>query len=73
MISPSPRDAVYEFTVAGRLGPVLRAMLEPVAETTASEALTIMCLPGHDGQDLVDIVQLLGSRGLEATTIVAID
>ena len=73
MISPRPHDAVYEFTVAGRLGPVLRAALGRVAETTSSEALTIMCLPGHDEQDLVDIVALLGSRGLEATTIFTID
>ncbi len=73
MISPRPHDAVYEFTVAGRLGPVLRAALEPVAETTSSEVLTIMCLPGHEGQDLVDIVELLGARGLEPTTIFTID
>ena len=73
MISRRPPDAVYEFTVVGRLGPVVRAMLEPVAETASSEVLTIMCLRGHDGQDLVDIVQLLWSRGLEATTISVID
>jgi hypothetical protein len=73
MIGRDSRDQVYELTVRGRLGPVLRARLERVAETTTSEALTIMCLPARDGRDLVDIVAMLGSRGLQATTILTFD
>ena len=73
MIGCGSGDDVYELTVRGRLGPVLRARLERVAETTSSGVLTIMCLSCHDGRDLVDIVALLGARGLEATTILTID
>jgi hypothetical protein len=73
MIACDPQGLVYELTVRGRLGPALRAALAPVAETTSTQLLTIVCLPGRDGQDLVDIVALLGSQGLDATTILTID
>lgn len=62
------RDAVYELTVVGKLGPVLRAMVEP-ATTTSCELQTMMVLRGRDGEDLVDILHLLRSHGLEVATI----
>lgn len=64
---PRPRG-VYELTVAGRIGPVLQARFEP-ATTASCELLTILYLRGHGGQDLVDILDLLGSRGLDVATI----
>ena len=67
MSAPGPPHGVYELTVAGRLGPVLQAMFEPA--TTTSCELTIMCLQGHGGKDLVDILDLLGSRGLDVANI----
>ena len=71
-MSRTPRlDAVYELTVVGRLGLVLRARFQPAA-TTSSAVSTIMCLRAQDGEDLVDVLRLLGNRGLEVTTITAI-
>lgn len=68
MTRPRVAHGVYELTVAGRLGPVLRARFEP-ATTTSCELLTIMCLRGQGGKDLVDILDLLRSRGLDVATI----
>jgi hypothetical protein len=68
MSPQGPPHGVYELTVAGRLGPVLQAMFEP-ATTTSCEHLTIMCLEGHGGKDLVDMLDLLGSRGIDVATI----
>jgi hypothetical protein len=68
MSAPGPPPGVYELTVAGRLGPVLQAMFEP-ATTTSCEHLTIMCLRGQGGKDLVDVLELLGSRGLDVANI----
>jgi hypothetical protein len=71
MTPPRRLEAVYELTVVGRLGPVLRARFMPAA-TTSSAVNTIMCLRAHDGEDLLDVLRLLRSRGLEVTTISAI-
>ena len=60
--------AVYELTVAGRLGPVLRAALAPAVAATASSHITLTW-HGDEETDLVDVVQMLVSLGLEATTV----
>jgi hypothetical protein len=61
-------DDVYELTVVGELGPVLRAMMQPTA-TICSESQTIICLRGQDGEDLVDVLDRLRSGGFEVATI----
>ena len=60
--------AVYELTVVGRLGPVLRAALAPAVAATSSSHLTL-AWHGDEETDLVDLVQMLVSLGLEATTV----
>lgn len=65
--SPRP-DSTYELTVVGRVGPVVRGMLE-AASTTSCGLQTIMCLRGLEGEDLVDLLHLLGSRGLDVISI----
>jgi hypothetical protein len=65
--------ADFELTVVGRIGPVLRAMLEPVAATTSCEVQTVLCLQCRDGEDVPDVVELLESRGLVATMVRPID
>lgn len=64
-------SAIYEFTVAGILGPTLRHALEPV---TASMTLqTVMRAHAPEQQDLVDVVFLLQSLGLEITDVSVVD
>lgn len=63
-------DPVYELTVVGRLGPALRARFRPAA-TTSCAMSTILWLRSEGGQDLVDVLRLLVSHGLEVTTISA--
>lgn len=71
-MTPSRRiDAVYELTVVGALGPALRARFRPAAATACAHN-TILCLRAHGGEDLVDVLGLLRSHGLEVTTISAI-
>ena len=69
MTPPRRLDAVYELDVVGKLGPALRAIVESAASTPSSELQTIMCLRGHEGEDLVEILCLLRSWGLEVATI----
>ena len=71
-MTPSRRlDAVYELTVAGVLGPALRARFQPAATTSCAPS-TILCLRARGGEDLVDVLRVLRSHGLEVTTISAI-
>jgi hypothetical protein len=62
------RPAVYELTIVGSVGPVLRDVLRPHSVATA-EVHTIVCaaLPGD--RDLVDLVEMLAARGLEITEV----
>ncbi len=65
-------DAVYEISVVGGLGPVLRAALAP-CRTTASGQSTIVRVVRQDGEDLVEMVRELGSAGLEITDVIVAD
>jgi hypothetical protein len=58
------QPAVYELTIVGAVGPVLRDALRPHAVSSA-ELRTIVSadLPGN--HDLVDLVGILASRGIE--------
>lgn len=67
-MGPPDAGAVYELTVVGRVGPVLQALLAPEVAATSCAHLTIT-VRGEQGADLVDVLQLLVSRGLEATTV----
>lgn len=71
MTSPPVPGSRYELTVVGKLGPVLRAIVEP-AVMTSSGQLTIIRLRGHEDLDLVDVLDMVGSRGLDAVAISAI-
>ena len=64
-------EPVYELTVVGALGPALRARFRPAA-TTSCALSTTLCLRARGGEDLVDVLRLLRSHGLEVTTISAI-
>ncbi len=58
---------LHEVTVAGAIGPVLRAMTEPAASSAGLH--TILRVRADDDQDLVDVLDLFESRGIDVTTI----
>lgn len=60
--------AVYQFTIVGTLGPVLRRALEPYV-TASPQRQTIVRADSPDGGDLVDLVRLLESKGVEIASI----
>jgi hypothetical protein len=64
--------SVYEVTVLGALGPVLRRAIEPYATATV-ECQTIVraCVAGC--ADLVELVHLLESGGLQIAEIAVCD
>jgi hypothetical protein len=66
-----PRSSVYELTVVGALGPVLRCALGPEA-TAYLRPQTVMRADFPDGADLVDVVLLLEARGLEIAQVSAL-
>lgn len=59
----------YELTVVGDLGPAVRRALAPYASACAEHQTTLRTGVGEDS-DLVDLVLMLASRGLEITDIV---
>jgi hypothetical protein len=65
--SPGPEPTVYELTIAGTIGPVLRGALAPYASAT-SEVHTVIRADVAQG-DLVDLVLMLQARGLEIADI----
>jgi hypothetical protein len=73
MISPErqPRVAgvTYELTVVGDVGPAVRNALAPYASASSEHRTTLRTGVGED-RDLVDLVLMLASRGLEITDIV---
>jgi hypothetical protein len=66
---PGPAESgsdTFEFTIAGGLGPVLRAALQPVhaAPTARRTVLTTTC-----SVDLVDLVWVLTTLGLQVDDV----
>jgi hypothetical protein len=71
MTSPGKREStLYELTVVGAFGPVLRGMLETCVSVSA-ELHAIIHTGLLEDRDLVDLVLLFESRGLELTKISA--
>jgi hypothetical protein len=65
---PDAGGAVYQFTIVGTLGPVLRRALEPYV-TASQQRQTVVRADAPERGDLVDLVRLLESRGLEIASI----
>lgn len=59
---------VYELTIVGTIGPVLQNALAPYASATP-EYRTVVRAGLPAGRDLVDLVRVLESRGLEIAAI----
>ena len=62
------RQMVTEFSVAGRLGPMLRAAFIDQHITTRSECTVIRTCPATD-RDLTDLVRALVERGLVVESV----
>jgi hypothetical protein len=61
-------SGTYEITVAGALGPVLRAALQPLVTTASGPCTTLRTALKRRG-DIADLVALLDAKGLEVTQI----
>jgi hypothetical protein len=69
MTSPGKCEStLYELTVVGAFGPVLQGMLETCV-SVSPELHAIIRTGLIDDRDLVDLVLLFDSRGLEITKI----
>jgi len=60
---PAAEPCVYQLTVAGVIGPVLRSALQP-HQASAGETYSILLVRRSAARDVVDIVGLLSKRGL---------
>jgi hypothetical protein len=67
-VSGQSRGAVYEVTVAGPLGPVVRRALLP-CRAGRSSLDTVVRMTGRDGEEVADLVGRLESLGWEVTSI----
>jgi hypothetical protein len=61
-------SGTYEITVAGSLGPVLRAAMEPLVTTASGPCTTLRAALRRKG-DIADLVALLDAKGLEVSHI----
>lgn len=70
MTTPARHEpAMYELVVVGALGPVLRNALAPCAAARSEHQTILRTVVGEDS-DLVDLVLMIASRGLEISDIV---
>jgi hypothetical protein len=58
-----PTDAIFEVTIAGSLGPLLRFALSPCRATPTQE-YTLLRVAQPPERDLVDLVDRLQHKGL---------
>jgi hypothetical protein len=64
--------AIYELTVAGALGPVLRCALRP-HKVARTQLCTILRIRPSADRDLVDLMERLESRELKVEDVSRID
>jgi hypothetical protein len=62
------RPLVYELTVLGRLGPMLRHALQPHKECRI-QSCTIVRTGGAAHGDVVELVRFLASKGLQVEEV----
>lgn len=62
---------VYELTVAGALGPAVKAVLQPLV-TASAELQTILRAEVPPDVDLVDLVRILDALGVEFADITTV-
>jgi hypothetical protein len=80
MSAVRPTGAVYEISVAGGVGPALRAALDPGRGAPPHYETIARAMVSGDGDgdgeadpvDLVDLVRLLELRGLELTGVTVV-
>jgi len=65
-------NVVYEITVLGGVGPVVRSALAPCRSLTPGYH-TIMRVTGREDEDLLGLVRRLESRGLEVANVLLVD
>jgi hypothetical protein len=65
-------SAVYELTVAGAIGPVLRCALKP-HKVERTQICTILRAGASADRDLVDLMLILESRGLNVEDVSRVD
>jgi hypothetical protein len=64
----SSGPAIYELTVAGAIGPVLRSALKP-HQVARTKICTILRAGGSTDRDLLDLMLLLESRSLNVEDV----
>ena len=64
--------AMYELTVAGAIGPVLRCALKP-HKVEKTQICTILRAGASADRDLVDLMLMLESRGLKVEDVSRVD
>lgn len=69
-LGQSESTMLYELTVVGAFGPVVRGMLDTCV-SVSSELHAIICTSLLEDLDLVDLVRLFESKGWEITKISA--
>jgi hypothetical protein len=67
---PSASGEVYELTLAGGLGPVLRTAFRPWS-TSVAHVCTVVRTEAPPDVDLVDLMTNLNAQGLEVEVITA--
>ena len=67
--TPEPPPAVYELTIAGAIGPVLRSALAP-CRATITQRSTRLRTSARSHRDVVDLVLRLQQQGLVVEEIV---
>jgi hypothetical protein len=61
-------SSTYEITVAGALGPVLRAAMQPLVASASGSCTTLRTALRRRG-DVAELLALLDAKGLEVTHV----
>jgi hypothetical protein len=72
MFHPGQDSALYEVTVVGALGPVLRHALRQGRPSAARIYTIVRTAPGR-GQQIDELVETLDKRGLDVDGVVAVE